>query len=113
MKTSELQCLDVRELESVTGGKWDGDRWIAEPTEAPKTNATKANYGNMCLRGAADGAFSGLSGGAGMLPFVALGGGISGTAVGVLVGGSAVIGGIAGCGQGAWELYKARNPMEQ
>lgn len=94
MNAFEIAALDINDLELVTGG------------------ATKATYGNMCVRGAGDGALQGLAGGAGMLPFAALSGPVSPLTAGVMVGGGTAIGAAAGCAQGMWELYKQRNPIE-
>jgi len=65
------------------------------------------------VRGAVDGALAGATGGAGMLPFAAMSGPIAPATAGMLVGGGAAVGGTLGCVSGMWDLYKARNPLEQ
>ncbi len=93
MNAIELSVIDSLDLDLVTGGK-------------------KATYLNVMARGAVDGAITGASGGAGMLPFAALSGPITPLTAGVMVGGSAAVGSVIGAASGAWELHKARHPLE-
>ena len=99
-----MMTIDMTALELVTGG---ADAAAAEP------KATKATYPKMCLRGAGDGAIAGASSGAGMLPFAAMTGPLTPATVGTFVGVGATAGAAIGCGNGMWELYKARNPLER
>jgi hypothetical protein len=91
-----MLTIDICVLDGVTGGA-----------------GKQATYLNTCARGAGDGALAGATSGAGMLPFAAMSGPLTPATVGTFIGVGAASGAVLGCGQGMWELYKARHPLEQ
>jgi len=102
-----MTTMDVCVLELVFGGGTE-----AGAAKAPEPAARKATYGTACLRGGVNGLLTGAGTGASMLPFAAISGPLTPATVGTFVGIGAVSGGVIGCGEGMWDLYKARRPLE-
>jgi hypothetical protein len=102
-----MTTVDACVLELVCGG--DG---AAQPEKPAGPAVGKATYGKACLRGTINGTITGAGTGAGMLPFAAISGPLTPATVATFVGVGAVSGGVIGCADGMWELYKARHPLE-
>ena len=106
-----MTTIDVCALDAVYGGLGKETAPVATAkTEGFPTR--KATYVDACIRGGVGGAITGATAGAGMLPFAMLSGPLTPATAGAFMGIGAGTGGVLGCAEGMWDLYKARRPLE-
>jgi hypothetical protein len=110
-----MTTIDVGLLELVYGGLPGAPAKApaaAPAGDGPDPNMPKASYLGQCGRGAVGGAITGAGTGASMLPFAMMSGPLTPGTAAAFLGVGLVGGGVVGCADGMWELYKARHPVQ-